>query len=289
LALIRKKSYGFSATLFGINHFAGEVDYDASEFVEKNQDTLSEDILLVASKSTNDIVSSFSDSYQKATKRKGNLVGTSLWTKFGRQMKDLFKELEGTRTTYVQCIIPNSLQEPKKLDNLCVINQFRSIGLLTALQISNTYTDKHNYDDIMQRFWPVISRRPDCRRLWKKYKDSSEDESNYARADFESMFFSILGDNKSFSVGSTQIYFRSGGLEVLEGALTKTYKLSAARIQGLARGYITRMRLKEEKIRNSSGVRSTWQRMLSPIRALHLSICRIFKDLLRPSPPMISQ
>lgn len=179
--------------------------------------------------------------------------------------------------------------KPKKLDNLCVINQFRSIGLLTALQISNTYTDKHNYDDIMQRFWPVISRRPDCRRLWKKYKDSSEDESNYARADFESMFFSILGDNKSFSVGSTQIYFRSGGLEVLEGALTKTYKLSAARIQGLARGYITRMRLKEEKIRNSSGVRSTWQRMLSPIRALHLSICRIFKDLLRPSPPMISQ
>ena len=100
------KCYGFSATLFGINHFAGEVEYDGLGFVEKNRDTLGEDVLLLAGKSTNNIVSSISrSSYQKTTKRKGNLVGTSLWTTFVRQMRELFKELERTRTTYVRCIV----------------------------------------------------------------------------------------------------------------------------------------------------------------------------------------
>ena len=317
--LIKKKHYDLSPTntLFGIQHFAGAVDYDAVGFVDKNRDTLADDIISMASISTNMIVSLVSQSYQKMGSRKGSLVGTSLWTKFGKQMKSLFAQMEETRTTYVRCILPNSEKKPMSIDSKCTINQLRSVGILTAIKMSHTYPEKQNHTDILERFWPVMYQRKGYKQLWKKYSSNKcvpnghGDEGNdVLMEDCETLLASttvlnckrhedVRDDDPSltdteralFAVGKTRVYFRSGGVEMLEKELAKTRNRCASIIQGTVRGFLVRVRTRRtavEQQENKNGYRYM-PTFKHAIFALPRHICQVLLRIFRPPPPMISQ
>ncbi len=270
--LVFKKKYNLVATQFGIRHFAGVVDYDATSFVEKNRDTLPDDVRAIAGKSTNDIIRrAASSSSQRKSTRKGSLVAASLWTKFEKQMRELFKSISETRITYVRCIIPNNYKRPMEFDTGCVLKQLRSVGLLSALKLSHaSFPNKQTFDLILQRFWllaPQFSK--EARLIRKKYafgKLPRKSNAGALRKDCEALLLLIFQtrvmvdvnkcDETStpmapFVIGKTKIYFRAGGLEHLEKERTKTIIRSVVIIQRAFRGWQERKRLNEGKIGNS--------------------------------------
>ena len=243
--LIKKKRYNFSKTLFGISHFAGIVDYDAETFVEKNRDNLSEDVLSVAGKSSNKIVNAVYESREEfvSKKRQGHLMGKSLWTKFTRQINILFAEIESSGTFYVRCFLPNKIQSPGKIDNIHLINQMNQSGLLSALQISKTFASQHKYEDILQRFWPIISRNSSA-KIYIKNIVALSNYSEDVKSDVQQLIMSMLGIKSGVerfcSIGKSKIYLKAGTLKQLERDLEKFHMLCAIKIQRVYRTHLSR-------------------------------------------------
>lgn len=308
--LVKRKHYDLSPTntMFGIQHFAGLVDYDATGFVDKNRDTLADDILIMSGQSSNSIVSLLSKSYNKVGRRKGSLIGTSLWTKFGQQMKTLFSQIEQTRTAYVRCIIPNMEKKPRMIDLTCTMDQLRSVGILTAIRISHTFPEKKNHAYVLEHFWPVMYKREGYESFRKKYtahsqttkrnskRISDETNANDMARDCETLLAASINDDdetddikKMFEVGKTRIYFRSGGMNLLEKELAITYNTCATVIQSSVRRYLVRCQMQDYLYQGRLYKNGAMRRLMKAILSLPRSICVLFLRLCHPPPPMISQ
>jgi len=287
--LVFKKKYNLVATQFGIRHFAGVVDYDATGFVEKNRDTLSSDVIEVAGSSTNGIVCRLPLSYQRKSKRKGCLVGVSLWTKFGNQMKELFQTISKTRVTYVRCIVPNKCKEPEDFDLACVLNQLRSVGLLSALKISHaSFPNKQTFCTVLQRFWFTVPPAFDARKLRQKYRfgripDRADEKEMRKDCDtLLALLFNSLeiseencSDQAPYIMGKTRVYFRTGMLEDAEKERTKMINSHAAMMQGCVRGWLMRKRLEEGRIDERKQPSTfAFNNRLAPLFVVPMTICR---------------
>lgn len=293
--LIKKKRYNFSKTLFGISHFAGIVDYDAETFVEKNRDNLSEDVLSLAGNSSNKIVNALFESSEDFVrkKRQGHLMGKSLWTKFTRQINRLFAEIESSGTFYVRCFLPNKAQSPGTIDNIYLMNQMNQSGLLTALQISKTFASQHKYDDILQRFWPIISRNSSAKiyiRNIVALSKSSED----VKSDVEQLMMSILGIKNGVerfcSIGKSKIYLKAGTLEQLERDLEKLHMICAIKIQRVYRRHLSRKARFSLLLPFSlrpifHSINGVW---LPSLLNLPATLCNSVLDMLRGSVPLLT-
>jgi len=280
-ALIFKKSYNLSNVRFGIRHFARIVDYDADSFVEKNRDALSDDVLEVALKSKNNIVSRVSKTFTKLSNRKGNLVADSLWSKFERQMTNLFKSILKTKMSYVRCIIPNTDQEPMKFDLHCVMKQLHSMGLVTALKAHAAFPNKQGFESVLRRFWCAIPKEKNGPELMAKYRFGripQEATVDTLRKDCNDVLSLLLKDfsEDAFAVGKTKVYFKTGTFEHAEYDRSQAFDTNVTIIQSLVRGFLARKKMKTRQAERMLHKQSPekLQSFFMPIFFLPLSLFR---------------
>jgi myosin heavy subunit len=101
---------------FGILHYAGNVFYNVSNFLEKNKDQLHPDIINVLRGSTSRMISAMFpvDTAEEAKGGKGGSKATklTLGAQFKMQLKDLINTLNSTFPHFVRCMKSND----KKVD-----------------------------------------------------------------------------------------------------------------------------------------------------------------------------
>ena len=234
--------------MFGIRHYAGDCDYDAKDFIAKNIDTLSGDVLSCGRKTTNEIIRTglIALGDGNISKRKGFLVGVTLWTKFGNQMTPLLNTLKKTNVWYVRCINANIHKMSDSFDMKYALQQLRFAGVLSALKMSrSSYPNKLTFDYTLERFWFLAEydflhetidgngsqQRSDCENLL-----------TYLLKPFE--FHSNGNISKSFTVGKSMVYFRNGALEFLESERWKAFDRCVTIIQTAIRGSLARKHYK---------------------------------------------
>ena len=231
-----------SKCMFGVKHFAKDVTYDATGFLLKNKDTLSYDVIRHAITSTNEIVRDGLKFHESSTPKKQKaLTGTSLWTSFERQMNSLFSQIKETKSWYVRCLIPNKQNIPFCFDLKCTLGQLRSVGLLTALKMSNAlFPNKLRFEYVLSRFWYLG-------KFQKKYSFGKMDKHDMPtlRKDSEFLMLKVFPQteekiDKLFFIGRTKVYFRAGALETLEAERVKIFDISAMKIQARVRGVLSR-------------------------------------------------
>ena len=130
----------FSRHFFGIVHYAGEVYYSASGFIEKNKDNLNPDIAVAMESSSLELLRFlFVDKEKKPKGKKkegpGSLATPTLATQFKGQLHDLMKTLSAATPSYIRCIKPNSNKQPKEFDSVDVQRQLRCAGMLESIRI----------------------------------------------------------------------------------------------------------------------------------------------------------
>ena len=138
-----RKFYLKNDEAFVIDHFAGQVCYKISSFVEKNNASIHPDIMQMFANSANPLiremfdplhdVSAFSedDSSGSNSKRSEASIVTSFKTQLGTLMDSLAK----SKTLFIRCIKPNELKTPLKFADGLVLGQLRASGLLQAFQL----------------------------------------------------------------------------------------------------------------------------------------------------------
>uniref|UniRef100_A0A8C3JWD0 Myosin VIIB n=1 Tax=Calidris pygmaea TaxID=425635 RepID=A0A8C3JWD0_9CHAR len=200
-------------TKFGINHFAGVVFYESKDFLEKNRDTLSANVMQVVHSSKNKFLreifqvettaltlgrgtirSCFSLSFQglDTTKRLSTLGG-----QFRQSLEKLMKILEQCQPYFIRCIKPNDYKKPLLFDRELCIKQLRYSGMMETIQIRKAgYPIRYKFEEFLERYRVLLP--------WSL----REQLKNDARQSCISISEAVLGKDESWQVGKTKIFLK---------------------------------------------------------------------------------
>ncbi|CAN4117724.1 unnamed protein product [Withania somnifera] len=196
---------------FVVRHYAGEVIYDTSGFLDKNRDTVHSDIIQLLSSSGEDLLKLFASTFANQSKKTASpsihiqLSGfqkQTVATKFKDILFKLMQQLESTAPHFIYCIKPNNKQVPGMYNNDLVFEQLRSYGLLEVVRISRSgYPTRMAHQEFCKRYGVLLPEGHDC-------KDPLSMSVSILRQ------FDILPE--MYQVGYTKLYFRAGQIAVLE-------------------------------------------------------------------------
>ncbi|KAK9674026.1 hypothetical protein RND81_12G206000 [Saponaria officinalis] len=227
---------------FGISHYAGQVLYNTSGFLEKNRDQLqSESVQLLLSCSCELLklfASKMLDQSDKAVGPKGQCAQKqSVATKFKRQLYKLMQQLEKTTPHFIRCIKPNSLQHPGVFEKDLVLQQLRCCGVLEVVRIARCgFPNRISHEEFALRYGFLISE-----------KNVSRDPLSLSVAVLQQ--FNIPPE--MYQVGYTKLFFRTGQIGALEGKRKQVLQ-SVIGCQKCYRGYKARSQFNEMKAKIST-------------------------------------
>ncbi|XP_061158335.1 myosin-4-like isoform X1 [Syngnathus typhle] len=236
-----KPSKGKSEAHFSLMHYAGTVDYNLSGWLEKNKDPLNDTVVQLYQKSPIKLLSQLfatyssadADGSKKSFKRKGSSFQT-VSALFRENLNKLMANLRSTHPHFVRCIIPNETKTPGAMDNHLVLHQLRCNGVLEGIRICRKgFPSRILYGDFRQRYRILnASAIPEG-----QFMDSKKAS--------EKLLSSIDVDHAQYRFGYTKVFFKAGLLGLLEEMRDERLAVLMTRIQAVARGYVTRLKLKE--------------------------------------------
>nr|XP_061804967.1 myosin-8-like isoform X2 [Nerophis lumbriciformis] len=234
-----KPSKGKSEAHFSLMHYAGTVDYNLSGWLEKNKDPLNDTVVQLYQKASVKLLSQLfamyasADADKKSSKKKASSFQT-VSALFRENLNKLMANLRSTHPHFVRCIIPNETKTPGVMDHHLVLHQLRCNGVLEGIRICRKgFPSRILYGDFRQRYRILnASAIPEG-----QFMDSKKAS--------EKLLSSIDVDHAQYRFGYTKVFFKAGLLGLLEEMRDERLAVLMTRIQAVARGYVTRLMLKE--------------------------------------------
>ncbi|KAJ1700715.1 hypothetical protein LUZ63_000494 [Rhynchospora breviuscula] len=193
---------------FGICHYAGEVSYDASGFVEKNRDPLHSEYINLLLSCQSQLAKLFASNMSSVSQKKSNRKTSfdaqkhTVGTEFKAQLFKLMQQLESTTPHFIRCIKPNSRHRAGLYDSELVSHQLRCCGVLEVVRISRAgFPTRFTHQQFAERYGLLFMGRR-----------SSQEPLSISVAILQQ--FNIAPE--MYQVGYTKIFFRAGQIAVLE-------------------------------------------------------------------------
>ncbi|KAF3455953.1 hypothetical protein FNV43_RR00596 [Rhamnella rubrinervis] len=225
---------------FTVSHYAGEVTYDTTGFLEKNRDLLHLDSIQLLSSCSCHLPQIFASNMLAQSEKPvvGPLYKSggadsqklSVATKFKGQLFQLMQRLESTTPHFIRCVKPNNLQSPRLYEQGLVLQQLRCCGVLEVVRISRSgFPTRMSHQKFAKRYGFLLSDNV-----------ASQDPLSVSVAILHQ--FGILPE--MYQVGYTKLFFRPGQIGVLEDTRNRTLH-GVLRVQSCFRGHRARCYLKE--------------------------------------------
>ncbi|KAJ7426105.1 hypothetical protein WISP_19047 [Willisornis vidua] len=264
-------------TKFGINHFAGVVFYESKDFLEKNRDTLSANVMQVVHSSKNKFLREIfqvettpptlgrgtirhlgADQVYKCgfllsrtpghgqgldtTKRLSTLGG-----QFKQSLEKLMKILEQCQPYFIRCIKPNDYKKPLLFDRELCIKQLRYSGMMETIQIRKAgYPIRYTFEEFFERYRVLLP--------WSLRQQMKND----ARQSCISISEAVLGKDESWQVGKTKIFLKDHHDTVLELERQNILTDKVLLIQKVMRGLKDRKQFLKQR-RSAVAIQSAWR------------------------------
>nr|CAI5869307.1 unnamed protein product [Callosobruchus analis] len=146
---------------FTLGHYAGNVPYNITGWLEKNKDPLNDTVVDLFKKGTNALVQEiFADhpgqsgaaTAEKGRGKKGGGFAT-VSSAYKEQLNNLMTTLRSTQPHFVRCIIPNELKQPGVIDSHLVMHQLTCNGVLEGIRICRKgFPNRMVYPDFKLRY-----------------------------------------------------------------------------------------------------------------------------------------
>ncbi|KAI3504463.1 hypothetical protein L1887_25944 [Cichorium endivia] len=138
---------------FKVRHYAGEVQYDATGFLEQNSDTLKSDTIQLLSTSRKELVNLFASFSHEQ----------SVGVKFKDQLFRLIQQLENSKAHFIRCIRTNTKQLPGMYEKDIVLEQLRCSRIREIVQIlKSRYSIRLTHQEFANRFGCLLSEGIIC-------------------------------------------------------------------------------------------------------------------------------
>uniref|UniRef100_A0A6Q2ZDU4 Myosin VC n=1 Tax=Esox lucius TaxID=8010 RepID=A0A6Q2ZDU4_ESOLU len=220
---------------FIIQHFADKVEYQCWGFLEKNRDTLYEE--LVDTMRTSKVLSPGGlgskgikvRSARPVVKTANKQLRTTVGTKFRSSLYLLMETLNATTPHYVRCIKPNDEKMPFEYDSRRVVQQLRACGVLETIHISaQSYPSRWTYIEFYSRYSILMSQQ--------------ELGLNNKKQTCKTVLQRLIQDSNMYKFGRTKIFFRAGQVAYLEKLRLDRLRGACVTIQKHVRGWRQRTR-----------------------------------------------
>nr|CAI5869302.1 unnamed protein product [Callosobruchus analis] len=147
---------------FTLGHYAGNVPYNITGWLEKNKDPLNDTVVDLFKKGTNALVQEiFADhpgqsgaaTAEKGAKRAKGSSFQTVSSLYREQLNNLMTTLRSTQPHFVRCIIPNELKQPGVIDSHLVMHQLTCNGVLEGIRICRKgFPNRMVYPDFKLRY-----------------------------------------------------------------------------------------------------------------------------------------
>uniref|UniRef100_A0A673MLB5 Unconventional myosin-VIIa-like n=1 Tax=Sinocyclocheilus rhinocerous TaxID=307959 RepID=A0A673MLB5_9TELE len=235
-------------TQFGIRHFAGVVYYDCKGFLEKNRDTLSNDVIQLIHTSSNKLLKQIFHNELSTTEAKTNSKKRvpTLCGQFRKSLDSLMKTLTACQPFFIRCIKPNDFKKPMLFDRELCIRQLRYSGMMETIRIRKAgYPIRHTFDEFLERYRVLLKSSP-------KYASQES-----AKKCCESICENVLTE-EDWKIGKTKVFLKDFHDTVLELARDRALNKKALVIQKVLRGYKHR-KVFLRKRRAAVTIQKTWR------------------------------
>lgn len=239
----------FGQTSFVVGHYAMDVAYEVDGFIEKNRDTVPDQLVDVLNNSNNEFLRTVLDAAAQtaaaaeekvlaASKKPAPAPGApgpraaakprkpTLGNIFKNSLIDLMDTINSTNVHYIRCIKPNESKEAWKFDGPMVLSQLRACGVLETIRISSAgFPSRMLYEDFAHRYDILVHssmRRENVRQLSEGVLKAVD-----------------IGEDK-YQLGKTKMFLRVGMLAFLERKRNDRHVAAATTIQKLFRMHSTR-------------------------------------------------
>ncbi|XP_050298492.1 myosin heavy chain, muscle isoform X33 [Anthonomus grandis grandis] len=231
---------GQQAAHFTLGHYAGNVPYNITGWLEKNKDPLNDTVVDLFKKGTNKLLCEiFADhpgqsgapADKGARGKKGGGFAT-VSSAYKEQLNNLMSTLRATQPHFVRCIIPNELKQPGLIDSHLVMHQLTCNGVLEGIRICRKgFPNRMVYPDFKLRYMILA---PATMAAEKEAKEA-------ARKCLEEIGL----DADSYRVGHTKVFFRAGVLGQMEELRDERLSKIVTWMQSWVRGYLSRKEFKK--------------------------------------------
>lgn len=233
---------------FVLTHYAAEVEYSTSGWLEKNKDPLNDNVTrLLGSSNDRHVASLFSDcadpeedvSATRSRVKKG--LFRTVAQRHKEQLSSLMNQLHSTHPHFVRCILPNHKKRPKQFSAPLVLDQLRCNGVLEGIRIARTgFPNRLPFSEFRQRYEVL------CRNMPKGYLEG--------RTAAQFMLDKLALDKALYRVGLTKVFFRAGVLAELEEQRDTLIRDIMSRFQSVARGF-TQRRIAHKRLYRAEATR----------------------------------
>jgi myosin I len=238
---------------FLIRHYAGTVEYSAASFLEKNKDTLFNDLKIAMTTSQSDFVVSLFPEFQSDSKKRP----PPLAKQFKQQVGDLMKELYSCQPHYIRCIKPNADKRALYMDQELTRHQVRYLGLLENVRVRRAgYAFRELFPDFLHRYKMLT------KETWPQWHGDIKDGIRHI------LEYVHCEDGHGFQFGKTKVFVRQPEvITELEEQRLRRLEDIAIIIQKAWRAYAARkylMELKERSMRIYDGQKQRRRQSVTP-------------------------
>eukprot|EP01138_Halocafeteria_seosinensis_P008732 gb/GECG01008925.1/.p1 GENE.gb/GECG01008925.1/~~gb/GECG01008925.1/.p1 ORF type:complete len:2582 (+),score=329.85 gb/GECG01008925.1/:1-7746(+) len=226
---------------FVIFHFAGPVQYECADFVERNRDTLQDQIKELLSKSEHPLVSSWYADFRPSQKDrnaapKRQALQATVADRFKSEMKSLVDTINMTNVEFARCIKTNKRMSPGFVDRLSVLEQLVNSGVVAALTTRRAgYPSRFQFRQFLLRYRVLL------------FKVGIDPASTNSKDDkrckdlLNSNTVLDYGINQAmYCMGLSKVFLKAEAVAMLDVAVTRVLSSYATVIQSQFRCYYWR-------------------------------------------------
>lgn len=203
---------------FRIAHFAGDVIYTIDGFIEKNKDTLFQDIKRLLYNCDSELLVNMwpegGDIITKVTKRPPTAGKT-----FKTSMQTLVEQLKSKEPFYVRCIKPNAQKSSTAFDDTLSLHQVQYLGLLENVRVRRAgYANRLPFEHFLNRYKLL------CKDTWPNWRGGLSEGVAKICSAMGLSIYKRKGDNHDVNLGKTKIFISEAKtLTLLESARAAEY------------------------------------------------------------------
>ncbi|XP_066140626.1 myosin heavy chain, muscle isoform X24 [Euwallacea fornicatus] len=231
---------GQQAAHFTLGHYAGNVPYNITGWLEKNKDPLNDTVVDLFKKGTNKLLveifadhpgqSGGGDAKGGRGKKGGGFATVS--SAYKEQLNNLMSTLRATQPHFVRCIIPNELKQPGLIDSHLVMHQLTCNGVLEGIRIC-------------RKGFPNRMVYPDFKLRYKILNPTEASKESDPKKCAEVILSATGLDADLYRLGHTKVFFRAGVLGQMEELRDERLGKIVTWMQSWVRGYLSRKEFKK--------------------------------------------
>ncbi|KAK6179101.1 hypothetical protein SNE40_011534 [Patella caerulea] len=250
-----QKSQKRSPPCFSINHYAGKVTYDATQWLEKNRDTMPAGIIELLKESKNELVKTL---FKAEISRTGTLAlqgrrsvrsrnnksrsrkapvdisdakrKVTVGTQFKRSLNMLMEKMTKSSPIFVRCLKPNHNKEANDFNIPYMNQQLLYTGMLQTTKIRREgYAIRPTFQEFVDKYKVLIHKH--------KLQGTTGNCLDILRST----------GMKGYCVGKTKVFLKYYHIEKMADILAK-FDTAAIQLQKLARGFLARHECKMRRL-----------------------------------------